>query len=342
MKMENEFDMGAAVDTLSGSLFPASEAEPLVPAEVQAITEPQESQEVEEVESTEPVEPVEPVEPIDPNAPPVEPAEPVTDPTAIAPKTWRKEAAAEWANLSPTIKAEIVKREEDMFKGIENYKLDATIGNNFKNVVAPHIDYLQRSGVDPYAEVNGLLEYSKTMRFGTNGERMQLLGKIAHEYGIDLLDLAANVPPPAYVDPAVKSLQDQLNALQSTRQQEDTQRQQFVMQEAQSKINAFQANPKNEHFAAVEAEMAAFISSGVCKTLEEAYEKAVWANPLTRAKEQSRLAAEAQAQSQAKVAEAKKATAANVKTSARPGSATAPTGSIDDTLAETLAAIRSR
>jgi len=332
---DQEFDMSAAVDTLSSGLFPESEAssEPVVES-----PEP-----VESVEPVEPIAPTEPTEPVDPASTPVEkPTEEQTDPVANAPKTWRKEAAAEWANLSPTIKAEIAKREEDMFKGIENYKLDASIGTNFKNAISPHVDYLQKAGIDPYGEVSGLLDYSKIMRFGTQGERMQLLGSIAQEYNIDLLDLASNTPAKPYVDPQVQALQRQLDALEFRRQQEDTQHQQTVMQDAQSKINAFQANPKNEHFAEVEKEMAAFISSGVCQTLDEAYEKAVWANPLTRAKEQTRQAAEVQAQSQAKVAAAKAATAANVKTTARPGSATAPTGSIDDTLAETLAAIRSR
>lgn len=261
---------------------------------------------------------------------------------AGAPKTWRKEALAAWETLPQVVKDEVAKREEDMFRGIETYKEKATIGDNFFRAVSPHMDYLQRSGVNPYDEINGLLEYGKIMRFGTPQEKMGLLSSIAQEYDIDLLDLAESAPSVPYTDPAIKALQAEVNALKSGRQEESSQRDIKIRAENQARIDAFAADPKHEHFATLEPEMAAFIQSGVCQTLEEAYEKALWANPLTRAKEQTRQATEAKAQSDARIKAAQAAKSANIQTNARPGSATAPKGSMDDTIAETLANIRSR
>lgn len=314
-------------------------------------------------EPTETSNPVESVETPDPLAPPQEVEAPVaatgepeaTEPAASteeapapagAPKTWRKEALAAWETLPQVVKDEVAKREEDMFRGLESYKEKANIGDNFFKAVAPHISHLQQAGVNPYEEINGLLEYSKIMRFGTPQDKMGLLSSIAQEYGIDLLDLAEAQPAIPYVDPAIKALQNEINALKSGRQQESSQRetelQNQTRAENQAKIDAFKADPKHEHFSTLESEMAVFIQSGVCKTLEEAYEKALWANPLTRVKEQERQTALAKTQSDARIKAAQAAKAANLQTNARPGSATAPTGSMDDTMRDTLAEIRSR
>lgn len=331
--MEAEFDIQAASETLGNDLFGSSDesseaVESTLPDSTELGTE--ETDVVPEVQAEET------------EVPPAETQEETATQIPGAPKTWRKEAAAVFETLPDIVKAEVMKREEDMFKGMEQYKQGAQIGQNFQNVIAPHLDHLQRAGVNPYEEVNGLLEYSKIMRFGTQGERMQLLSSIATEYGLDLLELAETTPVQPYIDPAVKALQDEVNQLKSGRQQEETQRVTQARAEVQRTVDAFKADPKHEHFDTLEPEMVAFMTSGVCKTLEEAYEKALWANPLTRAKEQARLTAEAQAQSTANAAKAKLAQAANLKTNARPGRETAPTGSMDDTMREQLAAIRSR
>lgn len=331
--MPGEFDIAAVSESIGNDLFGASE--PIDP-----------------VETTDPVETPDPLASSAPEVPANAEGDPeATDPAAAtdetsapvgAPKTWRKEALAAWETLPQVVKDEVAKREEDMFKGLESYKERASIGDNFFQAVAPHMGHLQAAGVNPYEEVNGLLEYSKIMRFGSQQEKMGLLSSIAQEYGIDLLDLAEAAPVIPYVDPALKALQQEIQQLKSGRQEESSQRDYQVRVENQAKIDAFKADPKHEHFATLESEMAVFIQSGVCKTLEEAYEKALWANPLTRAKEQTRLATEAKAQSDARIKAAQAAKAANIQTNARPGSATAPTGSMDDTLQETLANIRSR
>lgn len=329
--MADEFDFAGVSDSIGNDLFgnePADTNEPI------------------ESTTPDPIAPVGQVEPVVSEGEP-EAIEPETTteesiaPTG-APKTWRKEALAAWETLPQIVKDEVAKREEDMFKGIETYKQGAQIGDNFRNIITPHMDHLQRAGVNVYEEINGLLEYGKIMRFGTQGERMQLLSTIAQEYNIDLLDLAESTPALPYIDPAVKALQTEINALKSGRQQEETQRSLQVRQENQAKIDAFASDPKHEHFSILEPEMSAFISTGVCKTLDEAYEKALWANPLTRVKEQERLTALTKTQSEARIKAAKTATSANLQTNARPASATTPQGSMDDTMRETLANIRTR
>ena len=80
--------------------------------------------------------------------------------------------------------------------------------------------------------------------------------------------------------------------------------------------------------------------------LQEAYDKAVWLNPATRAKQIERetlaKAAEARKGAEKKAAEVRKATAANVRAKPKSASAATPLGSMDESLEATLAAIKAR
>jgi phosphosulfolactate synthase (CoM biosynthesis protein A) len=277
-----------------------------------------------------------------------DPAAAIPDPAAAVPKaeppkTWRAEALAEWDKLPPTVQAEVLKREEDMFKGIEGYKQDAFYGKSMKNVMDPYTPILQQYGVDPVAQVQSLMHTNHVLLKGTNEEKLNVFRQVAKDYNVDLTALGGEAP---YVDPEVAALRQQLHAVQSTQQQFTQQQQKAQRDELEAKVTAFAADPARVHFEEVANDMAALLKSGVSKTMEEAYDKAVWANPVTRAKEQSRLqtetAAKAKKDAEDRAEAARKATSANVRTSAKKAGATTPLGSIDDTLAETLAAINAR
>lgn len=272
----------------------------------------------------------------------------MTDPAAAAlepPKTWRKEAAATWAALPAEAKAEILKREEDIFKGIEAYKADAGFGKSLKGVMAPYMPILQQYNIDPVAQVQQLMNAHHTLALGTPQQKAALFQQLARDYQIDLGQLTATGEAP-YIDPAVKDLQTQLQAVKSQLSSAEQARFTEVRQGLEKQIDAFAQDPANVHFNDVANDMAVLLEKGVCKTLPEAYERAVWMNPAVRAKEVARQQAEASKKAAddaaAKAAAARKSTAANVRTSAKSGSAAAPLGSMDDTLAEALAAIKAR
>lgn len=335
MPGEFDFDMGAAVDEVAGGLGldlleggSGDDSEGLPNLEV---TPPAAE------EGREP--------PADPAAgtPPTEPVAP--DPAAEPPKTWRKEAAATWAALPAEARAEVLKREEDIFKGIEVYKADAGFGKSMKTALDPYMPVLAQHNIDPVAQVRGLMEAHHTLALGSPEQKAALFQKLAADYKVDLSQLQAPGEAP-YLDPAVKSLQAELNAVKSQLTTAEQTRMAEVKQTLTREIEAFAANPANIHFEAVANDMAQLLQSGVCKTLAEAYDKAVWTNPVTRAQEVTRQQTEASKkaaeEAAAKAVAARKSMAANVRTSAKSGGAAAPLGSIDDTLAATLAAIKSR
>lgn len=279
-------------------------------------------------------------------AAPTDPANPAApaDPLAAAPRTWRPEAAAEWANLSPTVKAEIAKREEDMFRGVEQYKIDAGVGKSFKQSIGKFIPLLQQHNIDPFQQVTGLMEAHQTLALGTPDQKLALFQRLAQDYGVDLATAAVSQPP--YRDPEVERLQKEVQALKSGREEEQARQQAAARQAFERDVEQFSSDPKNVYFQELINDMIPLLEGGVARTIAEAYDKAAKLNPVVAAKEAARQQAEATkkaAEEAAKKAEeARRATAANVRSRARAGSAAAPVGSIDDTLNETYKAIMSR
>jgi hypothetical protein len=257
------------------------------------------------------------------------------------PKTWSKEGQAAWATLSPVAQAEVRKREEDFHRGIEVYKADAADGKAFQQLLTPYEHILKHYNINPFPLMSGLMEAHHNLATGTPEQKVAMFRKLAQDYGVNLETAAAPAP---YEDPAVIALREQNQRLQSQLGQTAEQARAAFQATLEQQLDAFEADPKHVHFKDVGHDMVPFINAGL--SLEAAYEKAIWANPKTRALENARLTAEANAKAAKdeadRVAAAKRAAGANVRTSAKSGSATAPLGSMDDTMAETLAAIRNR
>lgn len=264
------------------------------------------------------------------------------------PNTWRPEAKAEWAALSPTVKAEIRKREEDAFRGIEGYKESANFGNSIKEVLRPYESVLRQHNIDPRTQIQGLMNSHYTLAFGNPEAKAALIQTIFRDYKIDPKTVFPEAGgEPAYVDPEVARLREEVQALKSGQMREQERQLAEARQANQRTVDAFFANTAKFPYANdLVSDMATLINKGVCSTLEEAYDKALWGNPAVRAKETARIAAEAEAKraadAAAKADKQRRAVAANVRSSPRSGSAAAPLGSLDDTLNETLRDIQSR
>lgn len=279
----------------------------------------------------------------DPNAPeaPAAATPPEVPGKKLPPQTWKPDAAALWDNLPPRIQDEVLKREEDIFRGIEGYKQDAAIGKEIKTVVAPYMDYFQRFGVDPGQHIGTLLGMHQLLLNGSPQQKQELLQGLVQQFGIQLSQQNA----PDFIDPELDNMRRELATLRSQQEAILRQGQQAQAQEVMQKVEQFATDPSKPYFSELINDITQLINGKVCRTLEEAYDRAVWLNPVTRVKEQTRLQQEAlsrQQQDQAtRAAEAARANSVNVQTSGRTGSETAPVGTMDDTLEETLQRIKS-
>jgi len=141
------------------------------------------------------------------------------------------------------------------------------------------------------------------------------------------------------------ALEPLLNEIKSIKSEQNAWKQaQFneTRQKVQSTVEQFASDPKNVYFDECADHIAKFIQQG--DKLEDAYEKAVWANPVTRAKELARIQTESLDKLKPKLKEeaqrSRKAAGSNVRSRDTGRTPTEPLGTMEDTMRETLAKIR--
>lgn len=259
-----------------------------------------------------------------------------------APSSWAKETHEIWAKLPPEAQAQIEHREKQIFAGIEQYKGDATYGKQLKEVIAPYTPLLASQGIDGAKAVSVLLNTHYKLSSASLAEKQATLRGIAQHYGVDLAGLPAGDSRPQ--DPELTAVKEKLTSIESAL----TARDQALLNEAKvrttNEVTEFASDPAHPYFDEVAEDIVAMINLGY--PLKDAYEKAVWANPVTREKEVARIRTEASAnlrETARKEAEAaRKATGANVRSRDTRRAPTEPLGTMEDTMKSTLTAIRER
>lgn len=265
-----------------------------------------------------------------------------------APKTWTKEALEKWATVDPVIQAEVLKREEDFLKGITIYKSAAELGQRYDAVVDPYKPILAATNTDPIQLFQSFAANHYLLTRGTPQQKIELAAQMIAGYEIPLPELlnfmadSINEPPSAEVSELRREVGDLRQIINVS--QQSSQAQSFSRIDAE--IEAFASDPAHPHFNELADDISKLFGNGMAKTLPEAYEMALYANPITRQKELDRLTAEARISADTvdnkrkdKIA---KSTADQVTLTPKTRDGTVPTGSIDDTLEETMAAIEAR
>jgi len=271
----------------------------------------------------------------------------VTDPNQVetpiraVPKSWPKEMHEHWAKTDPKVQEYWETREKQMLDGLEQYKGDAGFGKQLRDVVTPYNAMLQAQGVDAPKAVQFLLNAHYQLTNSQPAERTAHFVRLAKQYGIDLSTVKTDETS---ADPKVKALEDRVNQLHNTL----TTREQAALTEAKARVakdvEAFASDPSHPYFDEVADDIVAMLNAGF--ELKDAYEKAVWANPVTRQKEMVRIQTENETKlrekAKAEADKAKKASSSNVRSRDTQKAPTEPKGSMEDTMRETLREINSR
>jgi hypothetical protein len=87
-----------------------------------------------------------------------------------APSSWKKETQAEWNNLPSHVKDDVLRRETDFHKGIEQYKGHAQRAATYDAALAPYAPMLQQMGVAPEAAIGELFKTYTLLHNGTPEE----------------------------------------------------------------------------------------------------------------------------------------------------------------------------
>ncbi|MBM3347106.1 MAG: hypothetical protein FJY55_11515, partial [Betaproteobacteria bacterium] len=259
-----------------------------------------------------------------------------------APKSWAQDKHEVWAKMPPEAQDYYLQREEQMHQGLTQYKGDAEFGKSLRDVFAPYKTLLQGANLNEAQAAQWLMAAHAKLSTAPVAERASYFADLARQYGIDLGAVTQQVANP--VDSHVKGLQERLDMLQNT----ITAREQAALQDAQQaaakEVEAFAADPAHPYFDEVADDIVAMLKAGA--KLADAYEKAVWANPVTRAKEISRLQTEQEKKIRENIRldglKAKTAAGATVRSRDTNAAPTEPLGTMEDTMRSTMAAIRSR
>lgn len=290
--------------------------------------------------SDEPAETVEESEPAE-QAEQVEQAEaaPVETVVRPAPSSWAKEQHEHWAKMPKEAQDYVELREKQILEGLGQYKADATYGKQLREVIAPFQQLIAQQGVDAPRAVQVLLSAHQKLSTASPAEKQAYFSQLAKQYGVELP--AGEATPQ---NPELQYVKEKLDNLQSAL----TAREQAELTQARSRVasevEAFSSDPAHPYFDEVADDIVAMINIGM--PLKDAYEKAVWANPVTRQKELTRLQTEAEAEKREtarKEAEAaRKAASSNVRSRDTRRAPTEPLGTMEDTMKSTLNAIRER
>lgn len=277
---------------------------------------------------TKPEPPAPPAELVDGQAPaPVE-----AKPWDAAPNTWRKEHAEKFAALPEDVRQEIHRREEDFHKGIGQYRDAAAFGKSVFEDVAPHLEVMRQLGGTPREVLRDVLGAWRTLSTGSPEQKRSTFLQLAQGYGISLDELyesRANAPSFA------PELQPVLQEVQQLKQQitaDQRARHEAEQAERISQAQKFLSDPSREYIEDVFEDMLALVRAGTAP--QDAYDKAVWANPTTRDKLLAKQDGERKKREAAEAAAARKAAAPNVQRRGSPPSAP-KAGTMEDTIRET-------
>ena len=243
------------------------------------------------------------------------PEVPLEEPKPIkAPSSWKPAAQEAYVKaergeaLTPEevriLTNEANRRESDFHRGVEEFKTHAQKAKAYEAAIAPYSQNLQAMGVDAPTAISALLKADHTLRYSDPATKHQYFQQLAREYGIDL----GQVQAAPQQDPQTQYLMQQLNELRQNQQQWHNSIQQQEQTRANEQLAQFE-KAGNAHFDAVRGDMADLLETGKAKTLQDAYDKAVWMNPDIRQSliEQQRLDAQKNALHEAQTLRAKSA-----------------------------------
>lgn len=231
---------------------------------------------------------------------------PASTPTDAPPAGWTADAKAEWPNLSAAVKAAALKREAEIANGGKQWSEEK---RRYEAVLEPIAQASRTRGLPVEQGIQLLVAAQNAL----DRDPVSGIKRIAATYGVDLATLAGQAPaegreaPQPDISMLVRqAVAPMLAPLQDRFAREEAQRQQMTV----DLVTQFATSPGHEHFDAVQDELMALIPQIKAvnptwtreKVLQDAYDRAVYANPTTRSAvlAASKQADEAQRQAEAK------------------------------------------
>lgn len=192
-----------------------------------------------------------------------------------APDSWSAPMKEQFKTLPAAAQAYIAQRENDANKRITGMDADRDFGKRVKETASPYLATIQSEGGTVEQAFTQFLNTAHVLRVGTPQQKQMALRTIAQKFSVDLGQPLQQ--PPRH--PVIESLEQRLTRIEQAGQAEIHNRQQQEDAQVQGLYEAFVASPGHEHLEAVKPLMVALLNSGEAKDYQDAYDKAIWADP---------------------------------------------------------------
>jgi hypothetical protein len=257
-----------------------------------------------------------------------------------APASWKGDAKQLWKELPVAARQEVMRRERDTLKVLQDGALDRRKVQEITEVLQPHMERISANYQgNPLTAINNLLTTERVLSSGTPLNKAQMVANIIQQFGIDIntLDtILSGQPPPAELrqqNDVERLVEERLRPVMDfvTQQQ---QRQQQQTQQAQTQIadtvESMATDPRFPYFDEVRLDMADIIEMGTKRgidlSLEEAYNRAVRMNGHTAQAVETRQSTQAATQTALQAhQEAQRAKGAAVSIAGSPSTTSGPT-----------------
>jgi hypothetical protein len=245
-------------------------------------------------------------------------------PTIDAPLSWSAEQKAKWASLPPDTQTYVAQRDKEQHDAITRAGQQIKAFEPIGKVIEQFGHVFQKNGLQPHEGIARMMAVNEMLET----DAPSAIREIAKAYGVNLQGEAAQDANPD--NPRIAELEARL-ARQETHLREQQRREQEAESAKLAREIADFAKDKS-HFESVRGMMAGLITADPNLSLQDAYDRAIHADPTIRqslqadaqkAAEDKRKAEEAE-----RVAKAKKAAGVNVRSS--PGQASAAKSMDDD------------
>jgi hypothetical protein len=256
---------------------PEAEEKPEVEQPVE-VEEPEETEEKEQPEETE--------EAPEPEAAEPAPQEPEDRSIVNPPSTWTAKAKSMWKDMHPELRKEVLRREGNIRKGIEQYKEKAEFGNRLERTISPYRAFLNAKGANVEKVVEDALNLAYLLDSSAPDKKALVLRQIAQQYGADLRVLTQQPNPEQdRLNQLLSPLQQEIEALKRERQYSLYEQEQQNNSQLQKMIEEFETATddtgrlKHPYYPELRDVMASLLETGRVSTLEDAYNFAAQADP---------------------------------------------------------------
>ena len=301
-------------------------------AEEQGAVEETEAEEVQAVEEVA----VEPAEP---------PLEPIENWPADAKERFQRLAALEdgreyqqfLVDQYKSMQGDYTKKTQAAAEERRQFEGTLSEYQQLQRAIEPISSQWRMQGIAPTQGIAQLVQYGQALASDPAGTIMHL----AQQYNVDLSQALQEQP---YVDPTVRSLQEQIQQQNQALQQWQQAQVQQQVSGVKSEIEAFKGatddsgNPAHPYYDQVENTMAQLVQSGMAADLPEAYAKAV---ALSDDIQKEIAAKQQQANLKERQAQTQKVKTAASKVSTRTSDAPASDEGLRDTILRNAQALKS-